>query len=110
MTINTQTEAASLDWIDSQHHNLVSTLLDWSSTNSGSFNVTGLEQMHSKLIAAFAPLQAEVESLSVPELSVVADDGTVSHRPVGKVLRLRKRPEAKHQVLLCGPYGYSLRR
>ena len=102
MPINSDTEATSLDWIDSQHRAMVDRLLDWSHTNSGSFNVSGLELMHSKLIDAFAPLQAEVESLTVPPLTVVADDGSSNERPVGKVLRLRKRPQAPCRVLLCG--------
>ncbi len=93
-----------MQWIDAQHGNMVATLIDWAQTNSGSFNLEGLEQMHNKIATAFEQLDVSIDSIKLPELEVVNDDGTISTTTVGRALHIKKLNTFadKVKVLLCG--------
>jgi glutamate carboxypeptidase len=67
-------------------------LIDWANINSGSEHLAGLRSMLAELVRAFSTIpQANVERVSLP--------GTEA-----QALRVRMRPEASRQVLLCGHY------
>jgi glutamate carboxypeptidase len=59
---------SALDWIGRQQGRLNACLIDWAETNSGTWHATGLQTMASKIVAAFADLEAErVQQLQIPE-------------------------------------------
>lgn len=97
-----QPHRAALDWIDAQLAPMRAELLRLASINSGSFNVAGIEAVANRLHELFAPLQAQSEFIALAPQRSTADDGSVRERPLGRALRLRKRPQAPLQVFLCG--------
>ena len=91
-----------LDWIRSRHATMVQQLLDWSHINSGSLNLTGLEVMRATLMDAFAILDGEMEEIELAPMVTVDATGNRAEIPLGKALRIVKRPDAPHRVLLSG--------
>lgn len=78
--------AAALKKIDRQQRGMVRTLKSWVGVNSWSDNPKGLEKMAKMLKKAFSGL-GKVEEIALP---------------VGKALRIRKRPKAPVQIFLGG--------
>jgi glutamate carboxypeptidase len=91
-----------LDWIDAQHDAMVQRVLAWSRINSGSLNLAGLEAMGAALADAFAPFDGDTETLVLAPLEEVDAGGNPVPVPLGKALRIRKRPDAPLKVLLSG--------
>ncbi len=96
-----------LQWIDQQHNWLVEQLIQWSEINSGSYNLQGLEQIHAKIIETIKTLDkvgsATIESVPLPPLEKVNDDGTTDKQPIGNALHIKNhKPNAKVKILLCG--------
>jgi glutamate carboxypeptidase len=79
-----------LQGIAEQRHTMLDRLIAWANLNSGSHNRNGLAAMLEALAADFGRLPARMEKVKLPE---------PAH---GRALRLRCRPEAPIQVLLCG--------
>ncbi len=94
--------APYLDWIDEQHDALVEELIALSRINSGSHHLAGLERMRARLEKSFAVLGGETESLDLAPMEVVGESGEVEALPLGRALRIVKRPRAQHRVFLCG--------
>jgi glutamate carboxypeptidase len=92
----------ALNWIDTQHSRMVETVLQWSSINSGSFNVEGVRQMRETLSEAFSSLKGSHEVLPIDSLEVVDSKGKLIQIPLAEVLRITKRPEAPTKVVLSG--------
>ena len=82
---------------------MLAQVLAWSAINSGSQHLEGLARMADALAAAFGRL-APVERLRLAPQPLVDAHGERRERPLGQVLRLRMRPEARWQVLLVGHY------
>ncbi len=100
-----KTYEKQLNAIDKRHEELVSTLIEWANINSGSYHLEGVRQYREVLEKAFAPLLDErdsIEVVSLPTFEVVDDEGTIVEQAVSEGLIIRKRPEAKKRVLLCG--------
>ena len=93
-----------LDFIDSQFEHMKQLTYDWSAINSGSYNLAGLEKMLKVLKDNFFWLGAEMEEIALPPMQSVSSKGEVVEVPLGKALRLRKRPNATVQVFLGGHY------
>ncbi len=93
-----------LDFIDSQFEHMKQLTYDWSAINSGSYNLVGLEKMLKVLKDNFFWLGAEMEEIELPPMQSVNAQGEVVEIPLGRALRLRKRPNAKLQVFLGGHY------
>lgn len=70
--------------------------------NSGTTNLKGLAHMHDALAHAFAPIADVVESLVMPSVTTILMNGQTSINEIGKLLWIRKRPELKRRVMLCG--------
>ncbi len=70
---------------------MLKVLVDWSETNSGSYNPEGLEKMRSKLKEAFSILGGEIKEEAL-------DNG------VSPAISIRKRAEAPIQILLAGHF------
>jgi glutamate carboxypeptidase len=92
--------AAVLDWVAGQRDAMVARVTEWALVNTGSHNVAGLGTLHDRLMAAVGPLGGEVTELPLPPDRVVTGDGSIVDRPLGRVLSIRKRPEAARRVLL----------
>ena len=83
---------------------LIKTLLEWSSQNSGSHNAEGLEAMRGLLRARAARLNANVVDRELAAGEYVTPAGekkTVSYAPA---LEISKRPDAPIQLVLTGHY------
>ena len=83
---------------------LIKTLLEWSSQNSGSHNANGLEAMRVLLRARAARLDANVIDRELAAGEYVTPAGekkTVSYAPA---LEISKRPDAPIQLVLTGHY------
>ncbi len=91
-----------LSWIDGQKDQMIKDALAWSEINSGSLNLPGLERMANCLKEAFEETGGTAELLPADPMSVVTDTGSENEVRLGSVLRIRKRPEANRQILLCG--------
>ncbi len=84
---------SSLTWIDHQLPALRDELCALSNINSGSLNAAGVDAVAERLKDRFVSLEPAVETL------VLATRGAA---PIGKALRLRKRPDAPLQIFLGG--------
>lgn len=91
-----------LDWIDAQLPRMRECLVRLASINSHSFNLDGLERVRLAVADWFAPLGATAETIDLAPQPSTADDGSVHERPLGRALRLRRRPDAPLRVFLCG--------
>lgn len=74
--------------------------VDWVKIPSGSYDTTGLSQMAAKLKAAFSVLGGECEELALLPQAAIDSLGRHCALPLGKALRIRKRPDAPLQVFL----------
>jgi len=70
--------------------------------NSGSFNSEGVNATAQRLSSLFSSLGASAESLDVAHYRSTDDHGEWRERPLGRALRLRKRPDAPLRVFFCG--------
>lgn len=77
---------------------------EWSRINSGSHNLDGLEAQLAAMQPVFAELGGNMDAVDLPPTSQVLPDGTKTHVPHGKTLRVQVRPDALVQVLLTGHY------
>jgi glutamate carboxypeptidase len=94
----------ALSFIDSQFEHMKQLTYDWSAINSGSLHVEGLARMLSALRDNFLWLDGEMEELELPPMTSINAKGEVELRPLGKALRIRKRPNAPIRIFLCGHY------
>ena len=92
--------APYLDWIDKQYERMYQALIELADINSGTLNIAGLDQVLHKLSELLKPLGGEQEIIPLEPLKQVGAHGEMEQIPLGKVLRIRKRPEASMQVLL----------
>lgn len=81
---------------------LVDTLQAWSSINSYSSNIAGLEKMLFTLDNAFAPLKGKSVRIKLPDRHTFDNKGNKVTRPSGDALQIKIRPEAPFQILLAG--------
>ncbi|WP_133129262.1 hydrolase [Legionella yabuuchiae] len=84
------------------HKTMIHQLHQFCHINSGTENLNGLKEMHQTLMSAFTPLADEIESKVFPEIPLITMAGERIYKPCGKGLLIRKRPEKKRRVLLCG--------
>ncbi len=91
-----------LDWLDGQYDEMLRTTIELANINSGSLNAAGVNRV-GDIVADYcrSRLAVAVESIEVPAFEQISNDGEIKQRPLGKALRLRKRPEAPLQVFFC---------
>ncbi|MGY0399270.1 MAG: hydrolase [Ostreibacterium sp.] len=100
-----RTYQQQLKQIDVQHDKLVETLIAWANINSGSYHLDGVTTYRTVLQKAFSTLLDDsdiVEVVSLPTFEVVNDNGDIIEQAVAEGLVIRKRPNVKKRVLLCG--------
>jgi len=93
---------AALMHLDTQQDTMVRVVQEWSRVNSGSRNLDGLAAMEKLIVAAFEPLDAEIEYIQLPDGEAVNASGDVIAIPNGRVIRIFKRPSANRKVLMTG--------
>lgn len=91
-----------LEWLDSQHEEMLARTLELAGINSGSLNAEGVNRVRETLQRYCEALGGEAEVLPVAPYRLIDEQGQARHFPLGDALRIRKRPEAPLQVFLCG--------
>lgn len=76
----------------------------WSSINTGSYNIAGLNTLAPKLADAFSALEADVRLVDGPGFDNVGADGRVVQMHTGPIVKVSSRPAAPIQVVLSGHY------
>ena len=84
------------------HANQIDTLHRFCAINSGSHHLQGLATMAETLVQAFAPIADSIETHAFDPIETIAMSGEPVLQPVGSALLIRKRPDCKQRVLLCG--------
>lgn len=98
----TRDEKNLLDWVPTQKAEMVHLAENWSSLNTGSSNIAGLEQQ-ARLLAEFSSIfWGKSELIALPPRTLIDDNGEPLLRPVGPLLSICKRPKASIQILLNG--------
>src|SRR5688572_24857299 len=92
--------APYLDALVGQSREMADLVTRWVGIRSGSHEVEGLARMAEELKAAFAGLGGELEELQLPPQLIIDANGHPKEVPLGKALRIRKRPGAPLQVFL----------
>lgn len=91
-----------LDWLATQREPMIALTEQWSSINSGSYNLEGLRTMRAVLAEAFAPLGGTEEVIPLAPITQINARGKAVEVPMAEALRITKRPEAPLQILLVG--------
>ena len=92
---------SNVQWIDTQRSVMQERVVRWSNINSGTFNLRGLEQLANELRRDFDVLGGATESLALEPAPSIDAEGRTIPLPLGKALRIRKRPDAPMRVLAC---------
>ena len=90
-----------LDWIESQHKKMQSSLVLLSEINSGTFNISGLSSILKEITRLTKVLKGTKEIISLKPFKQVNTKGEIEIIPVGNALRICKYPDAKLKVFLC---------
>ncbi len=96
-------DRAMLDDVAGQERMLIDRAIDWCAVNSGSTNLSGLQDMGDMLAGVMSGL-GTVERLPLATTREVASDGTLRDVGTTAALQLRVRPDAPVQVALTGHY------
>ncbi len=92
--------APPLDWVAGQRDAMLDRTVAWASLNTGTYHVAGLANLLNQVISAAVPLGGTVADVPLPPHRTAAGDGSPLDRPLGRVLSIRKRPEAARRALL----------
>ena len=91
-----------IQWLTEKKPEMQAFLVEWAETNSGSLNLSGIQQMQTKIKKLYSGLNATIEQYALTPYEVMDEQGYISKQPVGDVLYIQQRAEAKYQILLCG--------
>ncbi|MBA4503013.1 hydrolase [Marinobacterium marinum] len=91
-----------LAWLDAQHEPMLESTLALAEINSGTLNHEGVDRVGEALIRLCQPLGGEVDVIPVAPYRHLNAKGELESFPLGKAIRVRKRPEAEVQVFLGG--------
>jgi len=90
-----------LDWIDTQYERMCRLIESWANVNSFTHNIEGLDRLRGILKKDFAVLGGEMEEIALLPRNVLDSAGKPSSLPLGKAIRIVKRPNASRRVFLC---------
>ncbi len=91
-----------INLIQASQQTMVAQLHQFCEINSGSHNLEGLKMMSQTLQSVFIPLADEIQTRTLPEISIINMAGETTTQACGDALFIRKRPQLKRRVLLCG--------
>ena len=89
-----------ISWLDDHQESMIELVIRWANVNSGSRNIPGLDRMLGLLEEAFGILGGDREIIAFQPVNLVTPDGGFVREPLGKALRISKRPGAAKQILL----------
>ncbi len=92
---------AHVGYLDQSHEEMLSLVIELCDINSGTFNLDGIDKVASVLRREFDCFGEPIEYFSIDGLKDVDDSGTRVEKPLGKMLRIVKRPDVRPRVLLC---------
>jgi glutamate carboxypeptidase len=93
-----------LEWIDRKLPEMVATLTEWSSINSGSDHLEGLNRMSAAIFPKLEALDGAVRHIHLPPTTRLNQDGQAVSIQHGSALYAFKRPDAPIKVLLGGHF------
>jgi glutamate carboxypeptidase len=94
-----------LKFIDDKFDEMCDRLEAFSNLNTHTYNLVGLDSAIYRLQKMFAELEPdESDQITLTAVDMVESNGSIKKQNHGRVLRLRKRQDAKKKVLLCGHY------
>lgn len=93
-----------LDWIDSRREQMVDLVTAWSAINTGSYHLAGLERFATVLATEFSPLGGTMELIDLPPQEIIDRHGKIALQPLGRAIRITRRPTSPLQVLLAIHY------
>ncbi len=96
------TQDKHIENLKSQQNVMLEQVIELSSINSGSLNVTGIAEVAAKIKEYFSILNCHVEEIQLQPWTKINDQGNKEQLPGGSALKFSKRPDADIQVLLVG--------
>jgi len=100
----TSTEQSIIDNVDDAYQDMLSTVEQWSSQNSGSRNRNGLDAMRSMLANRFKALPGKAADAPLSKGEYVASSGEIEAVDYAPALKVTVRPDAPVQLVLTGHY------
>jgi glutamate carboxypeptidase len=91
-----------IEYTKSHHDEMVHQLHEFCNINSGSDNLSGLKHMRTFLENAYQSIADDIETITMPQSSIITMDGQTNDLICGDALFIRKRPNAKRRILLTG--------
>jgi glutamate carboxypeptidase len=95
------TRMADAQWIDSQRSAMHDRVVRWAHINSGTFNLSGLQQIATELRREFGCLGGATEEVAIDPAQSIDAEGRALPIPLGKALRITKRLDSPLRVFLC---------
>lgn len=89
-----------LDWIATRDSLLRALLIEWSSINTGTGNVAGIEKLIQQITIQAGSLGETMEQHTLPPAMKIDARGLPTEFPVGSALSIVKRPESLRRVFL----------
>lgn len=99
-----KSEKTLIDKLDDRRSDLISTLLDWSSQNSGSRNRAGLDAQRKMMMDYLGRLPGTVTETALAKGPFVQSDGQQVEVEYAPAILVSVRPEAPVQLVLTGHY------
>jgi len=91
-----------LAWLEQRHQALLDLTIELAEINSGSLNAAGVNRVGERLHAYCRDhLDADGERIAVAPHVQINPDGSQREFPLGRALRVCKRPEAPLQLFFC---------
>ena len=90
-----------LRWLDARQPRLCGLVTQWAGINSGSYHLEGLRRCADAVVREFRPLGGDEQWLDLPPHVTLDDAGDPVERPLGRAVRIVKRPDAPRRVLLA---------
>lgn len=88
--------------LSSRQLTMVEQLHQFCEINSGTENLQGLATMHQLLKAAFETIADRIETHTLAPFNLINMAGELITQRCGDALLIRKRPQLKRRILLCG--------
>jgi glutamate carboxypeptidase len=98
--VGTKDFSSILDWIETQQEHMLARVRAWSQINTHTFHQHGLQDLCRTMAPFFSCFEENIQFIDLPNMQDIDGRGQKRLRPLGQVIRLRKRPDALRQVLL----------
>ena len=91
---------SEIDWIDTQHALMRQRVTEWANINSGTGNCANMDRLASLIQNEFDVLGGATENIALEPAADIDASGRPTHLPLGKAIRILKRPNARLRVFL----------